>query len=170
MVANLRRRVRLNNFIFQDRTHVPNIIGTNGLHILPTTILLLLQAKELALAAGKVFFEELLGRLDGRRLHNNGRLASFFFVFFFFNVGKYPLSNSFLYPHKHAFHFISKIDSQYESKSERATLIATCFMTILLSFVFLHGERPRGGDQTCTSLCADVRGYSGLVNDYGGLL
>lgn len=86
MVANLRRRVRLNNFIFQDRTHVPNIIGTNGLHILPTTILLLLQAKELALAAGKVFFKELLGRLDGRRLHNNGRLASFFFVFFFFST------------------------------------------------------------------------------------
>lgn len=34
-------------------------------------------------------------------------------------------------------------------------------MTILLSFVFLHGERPRGGDQTCTSLCADVRGIFG---------
>lgn len=141
----------------------PKAIGTDGLHILPTTILLSLQTTRTGSGSRQSFFsQELLGKLDGRRLHNNGRLASFSFVFsFLFHVGKFSLSsNSFLYPHKHAIHFISKIDSQYESKSERATLIATClWLYFFLSFVFFYMGNGRGeGDQTCTSLCADVRG------------
>lgn len=144
----------------------PKAIGTDGLHILPTTILLSLQTTRTGSGSRQSFFsQELLGKLDGRRLHNNGRLASFSFVFsFLFHVGKFSLSsNSFLYPHKHAIHFISKIDSQYESKSERATLIATCLWLFFFVFFFfltwgMAGERGIKLALLCVLMCGGIFG------------
>ncbi|EHK49180.1 hypothetical protein TRIATDRAFT_297841 [Trichoderma atroviride IMI 206040] len=99
-------------------------------------------------------------------------LHHFSLSFLFSNVGKFPLSsNSFLYPHKHAFHFISKIDSQFERKSERATLIATCFMTITFFLLFFYMGNGRGEGIKLALFCVLMcGGYLGLVHDYGGLL